>query len=236
MHDPMQWWAWQSMNASWRCVPAADAARCAIAGLTVMLDDGGSLPDLTPEKYRQWRPMRVVRRPTLICPQPKAYDDGKRLYLCRWCHGPVPEGRRSWCCPQHEDSYVVGMSSGSARLMVRRRDSATCARCGVDVAEARSWWDRIRAAGRRARDERGPTDAQVWVAAAREVGWPGPGRDWWDADHIVPLAEGGALTLDNLRTLCVPCHKEETAALARRLAEKRRDVPRGFYAEVSDGA
>lgn len=43
----------------------------------------------------------------------------------------------------------------------------------------------------------------------------------WQADHIVPLVEGGTHDMENLRTLCVPCHKVETAALARRRAVGR---------------
>ena len=45
-------------------------------------------------------------------------------------------------------------------------------------------------------------------------------RSYWQADHIVPLVEGGGFLLDNLRTLCVPCHSGETAALAARQARK----------------
>lgn len=44
----------------------------------------------------------------------------------------------------------------------------------------------------------------------------------WDADHIVPLCEGGAHSLQNLRTLCRPCHKEETKALAKRRSRKNQ--------------
>lgn len=45
----------------------------------------------------------------------------------------------------------------------------------------------------------------------------------WDMDHRVPVAEGGgSCGLDNLRTLCRPCHKRETAALKGRLAQRRR--------------
>jgi len=45
----------------------------------------------------------------------------------------------------------------------------------------------------------------------------------WHADHIVPVVEGGAdLGLDNLRTLCEPCHKQVTAELRKRLAEQRK--------------
>jgi 5-methylcytosine-specific restriction protein A len=46
--------------------------------------------------------------------------------------------------------------------------------------------------------------------------------DWWDADHIVPVIEGGGeCGIDNFRTLCIPCHKAETAALRKRMARRR---------------
>jgi hypothetical protein len=47
-------------------------------------------------------------------------------------------------------------------------------------------------------------------------------KTWWDADHIVPIAEGGRHTADNLRTLCLRCHKKETESLRVRRLEKRR--------------
>jgi 5-methylcytosine-specific restriction endonuclease McrA len=51
------------------------------------------------------------------------------------------------------------------------------------------------------------------------------GKDWpkWEADHIVPLQEGGAL-LDpsNVRTLCLPCHALVTRQLRRRMFVKRK--------------
>jgi 5-methylcytosine-specific restriction endonuclease McrA len=46
-------------------------------------------------------------------------------------------------------------------------------------------------------------------------------RTLWDADHILPVAEGGGeCDLENLRTLCLPCHREVTAELRRRLKAK----------------
>lgn len=46
----------------------------------------------------------------------------------------------------------------------------------------------------------------------------------WEADHIVPVVEGGGeCGLENLRTLCQPCHRRETAKLAARRAAKRRE-------------
>jgi hypothetical protein len=48
-------------------------------------------------------------------------------------------------------------------------------------------------------------------------------RSLWDADHIVPVIEGGGgCGIDNYRTLCVSCHRGETSDLATRRAERRR--------------
>ncbi|KAL7563289.1 hypothetical protein ACA910_016649 [Epithemia clementina (nom. ined.)] len=42
--------------------------------------------------------------------------------------------------------------------------------------------------------------------------------DFWQVDHIQAVAEGGgSCGLDNLRTLCVPCHQRETEKLRSRL-------------------
>ena len=61
--------------------------------------------------------------------------------------------------------------------------------------------------------------------------------DWWEADHITPVVEGGGeCGPEGYRTLCVACHRHETSALARRLAEERRrrkverrDQARGLF-------
>ena len=48
--------------------------------------------------------------------------------------------------------------------------------------------------------------------------------DWykatdWEADHIVPLVDGGGFGMDNLQTLCKDCHRTKTAKENR---ERRR--------------
>ena len=60
--------------------------------------------------------------------------------------------------------------------------------------------------------------------------------DFWQADHITAVAEGGGeCGLANMRTLCTPCHAKETAALLRRLKHEKaskgsKDI-RGFFAQ-----
>jgi 5-methylcytosine-specific restriction endonuclease McrA len=47
--------------------------------------------------------------------------------------------------------------------------------------------------------------------------------DFWEADHIIPVAEGGGESdLANFQTLCVPCHAKKTKAQERRAKEGKR--------------
>ena len=53
----------------------------------------------------------------------------------------------------------------------------------------------------------------------KEYGW-----HILEADHIIPIADGGAeFEKENVRTLCEPCHKHITAEWHRRKAEIRSD-------------
>ena len=56
----------------------------------------------------------------------------------------------------------------------------------------------------------------------------GPLRTWvptgvpaWEADHEVPLEDGGEQTIANLRCRCVPCHNAKTAREASDRARRR---------------
>jgi 5-methylcytosine-specific restriction enzyme A len=56
-----------------------------------------------------------------------------------------------------------------------------------------------------------------WAARrAFEKEW-GRRKNLWDADHVVAVVEGGGeCGLENLRTLCLKCHRTETANLTQR--------------------
>ena len=48
----------------------------------------------------------------------------------------------------------------------------------------------------------------------------------WDADHILPVVEGGGeCDLENIRTLCLKCHRAATAELRKR---RTRNSSSGF--------
>ncbi len=115
--------------------------------------------------------------------------------------------------------------SGYARAKVRERDGGICALCGADCEflERISWVIR-RLGSRLAWDPDGLEAMRLlrdaWGFATWTHSWDV--RSMWEADHVVPLAEGGTNDLENYRTLCIPCHREQTRLLAGRLAVARR--------------
>lgn len=115
-----------------------------------------------------------------------------------------------------------------ARDQVFKRDRGVCAGCGFDTEQAQRVLAFLRAT---TTGYHGPA-WEIYLEARRWVWqvWTGHrkvGTHLWEADHIVPVAEGGGgCGLDNLRTLCLRCHKAATAALAARLAAARREARR----------
>jgi 5-methylcytosine-specific restriction endonuclease McrA len=150
--------------------------------------------------------------------------------LCTWCGQEVPKGRISWCGNECVEKYRIRNDAGYARLKVKERDHGICAGCGRDARRIGRIMSKLRQrAGYHWQHE--ITKPQFGVLFTRLCCTDqAPFRAWrkyrdhdWEADHIVPVVEGGAdLGLENLRTLCLACHQIETARLAARRAEARR--------------
>ncbi len=170
---------------------------------------------------------------------PPLSASGERL--CRNCHGPMPKDRRKHNCSRRcSEEWRCKTSLSHLRFRLEERDHGICAQCGLDTvalkAEFREFCRIIQRSWVELRTKPMPPGAQLignefgmrswserdsWL---KEHGIP-TGRhcsDWWDADHIVPVIDGGGeCGLDNYRTLCIPCHKRETAALRKRMAQRR---------------
>ena len=59
------------------------------------------------------------------------------------------------------------------------------------------------------------------ITKSRKIWKQKHGGGLWDADHIIPVKEGGGQCgLENIRTLCIKCHKTET----KKLAQKSKDI------------
>lgn len=129
--------------------------------------------------------------------------------VCRWCALEVPKGRRTFCSEWCVHEWRLRTDMGYLREQVFDRDKGICAACGMDT-EAE--WKRIQ----RLRGKRRWQVLTEWRLQGRKR------RDLWDADHIVPVAEGGGeCDLSNIRTLCLKCHRKATAELRNRLRARR---------------
>ena len=153
--------------------------------------------------------------------------------ICRACGTEVPQGRGAFCGDACADDWAVHNSPSLMRQRVYQRDRGVCALCGIDSAllgkALHAEWRRLKLA---------TTDRQRQARAEfrREYRWFFSRRSYWDADHIVPVVEGGGETgLENMRTLCVPCHQRVTKNLARRRASRRRQDRRGSDARAALG-
>ena len=128
-------------------------------------------------------------------------SDGK----CRWCSRETPRGRRTFCSDACVHEWKLRTDPGYLREKVFERDRGVCALCGADTTALRRDMRKLDFAARR-------LFLKTW--GLREGGR----KSLWDADHIVPVAEGGGqCDLSNMRTLCLLCHRKATAALRERL-------------------
>jgi 5-methylcytosine-specific restriction enzyme A len=133
----------------------------------------------------------------------------------------LPDLRRRWCSDDCQDEFWCRTSTSYARELVWQRDRGVCSLCGTDTHRQRGAFIRLCTWGERGRFFSVRHHPRVAKLAHKKYGIP-KGRlraEWWDMDHIVPVIEGGGgCGLENLRTLCIPCHKKETASLAARRA------------------
>lgn len=129
------------------------------------------------------------------------------LPLCRWCDLEIlARRRRTFCSEFCVHQWRLRTDPGYLRDQVFARDHGICALCAADTVSIYNALKRARGPNRAA----GLSLYGMKSITSR--------RSLWDADHILPVAEGGGqCDLDNLRTLCLPCHREVTADLRRRL-------------------
>ncbi len=133
-------------------------------------------------------------------PQPMGTNGRK---ACLQCGGDITDlQRRTFCSSKCSSDFRLKTDPMHVRFEVFKRDKGICALCGIDVFENAKW-----------------SNGSTRTRRARGTG------DLWQADHIIPVIEGGGeCGLDNYRTLCTCCHKKETVALAKRRAEKRKEM------------
>ncbi len=142
--------------------------------------------------------------------------------LCRWCELEIlAKRRRTFCSDFCVHQHRLRTDPGYLRDQVFARDQGRCALCQADTLAIYSALKRSRGKARIA----GLAFYGMKTMTSR--------RSLWDADHILPVAEGGGqCDLDNIRTLCVPCHREVTAELRQRLAQRSTQTLRPIAAAL----
>jgi 5-methylcytosine-specific restriction protein A len=131
--------------------------------------------------------------------KPGGWVNDRRRGVCRWCSAEVPKGRFTFCSAGCVHEWKLRTDPGYLREQVYARDRGVCSLCGVDTEALR-------------RDKR---KLDYKARKQFEKDW-GLRRHLWDADHIVPVFQGGGeCGLSNMRTLCLMCHRGVTAGMRR---------------------
>jgi len=158
--------------------------------------------------------------------------------LCRGCHQPLPKRKRSWCsneCYQRydpnrvrfhcweRDKGVCSECGVDTERMSKRAKSMMDFYGWTSQMHPRFWeGGNFTKKFLRERHDRATKIFVRWKPKLQQAidnrrrrmfahGWPSYScRDWWEMDHVVPFSEGGITVLENVRTLCVPCHKKRT--------------------------
>jgi 5-methylcytosine-specific restriction protein A len=124
--------------------------------------------------------------------------------LCRWCRLEVPARRFTFCSDYCVNEWRLRTDPGYLREQVLARDHGVCAMCGLDTIAAFADLKRSRGVHRLRL-------LSAWGLKRYSR------RSLWDADHIIAVVEGGGeCDLENIRTLCLRCHRAQTVALQRR--------------------
>lgn len=139
--------------------------------------------------------------------KPERDADGNPI--CRWCRGPITKpGRRTLCSRACATEWLIRRNPTSVRWHLKQRDGGRCAGCGRDMVWLHDVWRMLR---------EHLTYAEWQQLGRRLSGLHNCNRTWWEADHIKAVVEGGGQCgLDNYRTLCVRCHRQETKQLFAR--------------------
>jgi 5-methylcytosine-specific restriction protein A len=132
--------------------------------------------------------------------------------LCRWCSIEVPKGRRTFCSDGCVHHWRLRTDPGYLRGQVLKRDRGVCRSCRVDTIVVQGILKRSRGTTRKRLLNHWDLERYT-------------GRALWEADHIIPVVEGGGeCDLSNLRTLCLRCHRMATLGLRLRRVEAKQQA------------
>lgn len=152
--------------------------------------------------------------------------------LCRRCQREVGKGRRTFCSDDCVHEWKIRTSPSYMRECVFRRDQGICAICRINTGIIYRLFSNLLIKANlnhlywrwAEMCDKDPERYQSLVRFRCRFPWFRADISPWAADHIIPVVEGGGeCGLENIRTLCLGCHDEETGKLRERLKLKRRE-------------
>ena len=121
---------------------------------------------------------------------------------CRYCNKSITcKRRKTFCSAECVNEYLLRSNNRYLRKKVFARDKGVCVLCEIDTKlVAREILKHpIKS------EEREKILKNYDISPKRKIKIR---MGVWDADHIIPVKNGGGQCgLDNLRTLCIKCHK-----------------------------
>ncbi|CAN0896058.1 DNA annealing helicase and endonuclease ZRANB3 [Linum grandiflorum] len=152
--------------------------------------------------------------------------------LCKLCQSPCKGGNARtpeyfedlFCNLSCYEEYQIRTSNRSLRQELFQIEYGVCTNCKLDCHQLVKTIKPLSLDNRKKHVEKvAPKVAARKKLLEKLVNYPAEGNAW-HADHIVPVYSGGGeCRLENMRTLCVACHYDVTAAQGadRRLARAR---------------
>jgi 5-methylcytosine-specific restriction enzyme A len=130
------------------------------------------------------------------------------LPCCRWCGKGVKPPRRTMCSPECVHELQLRTNGRYLRDCVYNRDKGICQMCKIDTKKI------AKEALQLMTEQKEIFLKKHSISLKRKIWKKKHGGGLWDADHIIAVKDGGgSCGLENIRTLCIKCHKIVTKEL-----------------------
>ena len=141
-------------------------------------------------------------------------DDG--LTCCRWCGKGVKPPRRTICSKECEHELNLRINGRYLRNCIYERDHGICSICNIDTKKT------AKEANLLVGKDKEEYLKKYNISLKRKIWKSRHGGGLWDGDHIVTVKDGGGCAgLENMRTLCIMCHKIITSQTGTR---KKKEI------------
>jgi len=150
--------------------------------------------------------MSTTRRMNLK--QNNKYRRKNGLYgKCRYCEKDVKPPRRTFCSNVCVHEWRIRSDIKYMREKIYERDLGICALCKIDTRYTKIEIENI---SRDVRNGKKEAVLDGFLTSLR-ITKKESVKSLWHADHIIPVKDGGGLCgVENIRTLCISCHKAVT--------------------------